>query len=94
MSGSNGQEQGARVTCPRCAFAMSLSEEELVLFFNNFACLRCGAKLPLPIDRAAYLRLREKNDRERRPPGQAPQADPGTVRTVRPDARNSAVDGG
>lgn len=94
MSGSNGQEQGARVTCPRCAFAMSLSEEELYLFFNNFACLRCGMKLQLPIDRAAYLRLQGKNDRERRPPGQVAQADPGTVRTVRPEQGNSGTEGG
>ncbi len=94
MSGINGQEPGARVTCPRCGFAMALSEDELFLFFPNFACLRCGAKLQVPIDRAAFLRLQEKNDRERRPPGQAAQADPGTVRTLRKEAENSGLDGG
>ena len=94
MGGSNGQEQGARVTCSRCGFVMALSEDELFHFFPNFACLRCGAKLQVPIDRAAYLQLQGKNDRERRPPGQAAQGDSGTARTVRKGAENGGVEGG
>ena len=54
--------------CPKCAFTLHLSEEELNLFFPNFACLRCGHRFPLPIDKAAYRKLRRNNFRDPMPP--------------------------
>ena len=57
-----------KAICPKCTFTLYLSEEELHLFFPNFACLKCGHQFPVPIDKSAYRELCKNNYRDPMPP--------------------------
>ncbi len=54
-------------SCPECTFTLNLSEEEMHLFFPNFACLRCGHRFSLPIDKTTYRKLSRNNYRDPKP---------------------------